>query len=314
MASLITIHVSESVSTITVNGEAYSTVASAGSDDIPVVNSAATPIGTITPGGDVTIPDLDITVNGSAYGSTPATVDFDVDVVDTTDAPVNITISGGKVIIDDLPCPPAALLSAELMKTGVTKFDRIGGDGDLQKGRLVDFLTIGYTNPFGNTKRFTGVTGGYQNADLSYSDASGLATTSALAVPDNLVLDWSTYDGTTVQMYSRLLRAAQTWNSAIDTALTFTAGPYSGFWLPNIVESLSISWWAAPTNFGNRYSYAPFNLASISVWVSNEPDWDSSSGLYLPASTTIPIYPSIKTANIQSLVTRKATVTGTVIT
>ena len=44
--------------TITVNSEAYSTVASGGSDDIPVVNSAATPIGTVTPGGDVTIGNM----------------------------------------------------------------------------------------------------------------------------------------------------------------------------------------------------------------------------------------------------------------
>ena len=298
--------------TITVNSEAYSTVASGGSDDIPVVNSAATPIGTVTPGGNVTIPDLNITVNGSAYGSTPATVDFDVDVVDSSRAPTGSLNAFGEWQIP--ACPPAALLSAELMKTGVTKFDRIGGDGDLQKGRLVDFLTIGYTNPFGNTKRFTGVTGGYQNADLSYSDASGSATTSVLAFPYDLVLDWSTYDGTTVQMYSRLLRTAMTWNSAIDTALTFTAGPYSGFWLPNIVEALSIFWWAAPTNYGNRYSYPPFSLASVSVWVSTEPDFSSGNGVYLPASTTLPVFTSAKTTNIQSLVTRKATVTGTVIT
>jgi hypothetical protein len=41
--------------TITVNSQAYSSVASGGSDDIPVVNSAATQIGTVTPGGNVTI-------------------------------------------------------------------------------------------------------------------------------------------------------------------------------------------------------------------------------------------------------------------
>jgi hypothetical protein len=102
--------------TITVNSEAYSTVASGGSDDIPVVNSAATPIGTVTPGGDVTIPDLDITVNGSAYGSTPATVDFDVDVVDSSRAPTGSLNAFGEWEVPAGAAPVGAILT----KTGQT--------------------------------------------------------------------------------------------------------------------------------------------------------------------------------------------------
>ena len=46
-------------------------------------------------------------------------------------------------------------IGAKVLKTNQTVSYRTGDDGDLQKGREVDFYTLSANNPFGNTNRFT---------------------------------------------------------------------------------------------------------------------------------------------------------------
>lgn len=62
---------------------------------------------------------------------------------------------------------------------------------------LTDHITLDGMNPFGNMKRFTGLTGGYKDAGVYY-DAAGLVTTEALAFPFDMVLDWFGYNNGTV--------------------------------------------------------------------------------------------------------------------
>jgi hypothetical protein len=57
--------------------------------------------------------------------------------------------------------------------------------------QLVDHITLADNNPFGNTKRFTGLTGGYK-VGASYFNAAGGGTTEALAFPNDIVIDWFT--------------------------------------------------------------------------------------------------------------------------
>jgi hypothetical protein len=78
----------------------------------------------------------------------------------------------------------AFLTSAKLMKTGQTTSYRTGDDGDLEVGRNVDFFTLAENNPFGTTDRFTDELGG-----STYTN--------------NIVIDWSTYDGSTVLGWRR---------------------------------------------------------------------------------------------------------------
>ena len=64
------------------------------------------------------------------------------------------------------------------LQTGQTTSYATGDDGDLQRGRLVDYSTLPYDNGFGNTNRFTDELGGQ-------------------TFTNNIIIDWSTWDGGT---------------------------------------------------------------------------------------------------------------------
>jgi hypothetical protein len=142
------------------------------------------------------------------------------------------------------PTPPP--VGATLMKTGQTTSYRTGDDGDLEAGRATSFTTLASNNPFGNTNRFTDELGGQ-----TYTD--------------NIVIDWSTYDGSTVLGYYRVVNATNiTWNDAIDAALALSIVGYTSGWrLPNKREMENIC------NYGTAFilNYAPFNL-NVTIWTS----------------------------------------------
>ena len=138
--------------------------------------------------------------------------------------------------------------TAKLMKTGQTTSYRTGDDGDLEAGRNVDFTTLAENNVFGNTNRFTDELGGSTYAN-------------------DIVIDWSTYDGATVLGYKRTVQTAATWNNAIDGALAVSIGTFTTGWrMVNITEMLSIC------NFSVlRYiAYSPINgpTSNSSFWTS----------------------------------------------
>ena len=300
--------------TITVNSQAYSSVASGGSDDIPVVNSAATQIGTVTPGGNVTIPDLDITVNGSAYGSTPATVDFDVDVVDSSRAP-----TGSLNAFREWEVPAgAAPVGAKILKTGQTVSYVGGDDGDIEAGRSVDFFTLSANNPFGNTFRFTGLTGGYVGPDpygLVYRDVAGVVTSRAGAFPESILLDWSTYDGSTVLMYYIDVSAltAVNFGTAIAFSLAFTTASYPTGWrngnkfelFPLMGEGQTVGNWSM--------QYIPLAITSVGFWTSTSVGQTPTNNAFSIFGIGTCIL-SAKTSLFRPWPVRTGTVTGTVIT
>jgi len=84
---------------VSVNGDAYASVASGGFLDVLVRYVNGTPVGTIV-GNVVEIPnpivcaDVDIEVNGVAYGSEPAGGTFNVDVENTLNNPVGSLVGG----------------------------------------------------------------------------------------------------------------------------------------------------------------------------------------------------------------------------
>lgn len=145
--------------------------------------------------------------------------------------------------------------SAKLMKTGQTTSYRTGDDGDIEPGRATSFLVLSsaplHTNGSAtlntSTNRFTDTLGGQTYAN-------------------NIVLDWSTWDGSTVLGYYRLLNATNvTWNTAIDSALAFSTGGFSSGWrLPNKGDFENI--FDYEQTFG--LSYAPFSLPNNSIWTS----------------------------------------------
>jgi hypothetical protein len=194
--------------------------------------------------------------------------------------------------------PPAStpLTTAKLMKTGQTTSYRTGDDPNLGTGRATSFSVLAANNPFGNTNRFTDELGG-----STYTN--------------NIVIDWSTYDGSTVLGWYRLKRPATgsyTWNQAIDNALTFTIGTFTSGWkLANMMEYLSlVNWGNTPAN---KINYAPFSLVG-DFWSSTTDANNTANAFYLINSTTLHVFTTGKTAGISSLFNRVFTVSGTTLT
>ena len=190
----------------------------------------------------------------------------------------------------------ASRTTAKLMKTGQTTSYRTGDDGDLEAGREVDFFTLAENNPFGNTNRFTDELGGQ-----TYTN--------------NIVIDWSTYDGSTVLGYYYTGSALNnlSWDDAIDTALSHTVGTFTDNWkLPNISQLYNLC------NFvgGNKLDYTPFNLgSSIYTWSSTTSERNSSTALALlnAQSSVVSEYPKQYSRTVYFF-TRNFTVTGTTLT
>ena len=131
---------------------------------------------------------------------------------------------------------------AELMKSGQTVSYRTGDDGDLESGRVTDFFTLSSDNTFGTTDRFTDELGGQTYAN-------------------DIVIDWSTYNGTDVLGYSRVIQSA-TWNVAIDDSLASSLGSYTSGWrLSNIKEIVNIANYGTP----DTLDYSPFHFPSTSI-------------------------------------------------
>lgn len=143
-------------------------------------------------------------------------------------------------------------VGATLMKTGQTTSYRTGDDGDIEAGRATSFTILENKNPFGSFDRFTDALGGF-----TYTN--------------NIVIDWSTYDGSTVLGISRAaIATGNTWNQAIDNCLAFSVGTFTSGWrLPNMKEIYNLVNFANdPSNFLN---YSPINLSSSGrlYWSSN---------------------------------------------
>ena len=189
-----------------------------------------------------------------------------------------------------------APVGATLMKTGQTTSYRTGDDGDLEKGRATSFSVLATDNPFGNTNRFTDTLGG-----TSYAN--------------NIVIDWSTYDGTNVNGWYRLAMptvGTYTWNQAIDAALAFTIGSFTTGWrLPNVTEYFSIFNFANTP--ANKLNYAPFSLVG-DFWSSTTDANSTINAYYSVNSTTLHLFTTGKTAGIKALFVRTFTVTGTTLT
>lgn len=157
----------------------------------------------------------------------------------------------------------ATPIGATLLKTNQSVSYRTGDDGDIEAGRSVDFFTLPTNNPFNNTNRFTDEAG---NQDYLLG----------------IVIDWSTYDGTTVLGYRRTLSGvAVTWNNAIDGALSVSIPPFTSGWrLPNIREIVNLLNYQ--TLSGNVLNYSPINITSqVNLWSSTTNPTTTTNAFYL---------------------------------
>lgn len=166
-----------------------------------------------------------------------------------------------KIEIIQSSSPPAVTRStATLMKTGQTTSYRTGDDGDLEAGRGTDFFTLdaaplhndGSATINTTTNRFTDILGGQTYAD-------------------DIVLDWSTWNGSTLYGYKVTEYAVTSWNQAIDDTLATSIGIFtSGFRLTNVIEFENICNWSLTIQLNHIGYTSPFNvLGTWEAWTSN---------------------------------------------
>lgn len=183
--------------------------------------------------------------------------------------------------------------TAKLMKTNQTTSYRTGDDGDIEAGRDTSFTVLAEHNPFGNTNRFTDELGG-----TTYTN--------------NIVIDWSTYDGSKVLGWYRTAMptvGTYTWNQAIDAGIAFTKGPFTTGWkLANIAEYFSLYNFANTP--ANKLNYAPFSLVG-DFWTSTTDANLTINAYYVINSVQLHFYTVGKTAGIKSVFNRYFTVSGT---
>ena len=200
------------------------------------------------------------------------------------------------ITIRKIPCP----VGATLMKTGQTTSYRTGDDGDIEAGRDVDFFTLASNNPFGNTNRFTDELGG-------------------TAYANDIVIDWSTYNGSTVLGYCRRLVSSGgvfdfTWDNAVDVAAAFTKGTFTSGWrLWNRNECNNIVNAETPGGF----NYAPFDnpageLVGQNIWTSSTLKIGTTSAWFTQFYGRVDY--SQKTNLKRVIAVRTFTVTGTTLT
>ena len=186
----------------------------------------------------------------------------------------------------------AFLTSAKLMKTGQTVSQQTGDDGDVEAGRNVDFFTLSANNPFGNTNRFTSEFG-----TQTYTN--------------NIIIDWSTYDGSTVLGWNRTVRGpnpTRTWSQDIADALLLSIGGFTSGWrIPNMNEMMSIPNYSYLSNY---LQYAPFNLTGGNTLSTSTRQTGNAVFKYVSSNGTITFVDRFSQSN-QYIVCRIFTVTGT---
>jgi hypothetical protein len=181
-----------------------------------------------------------------------------------------------------------SLSTAKLMKTNQTTSYRTGDDGNLQSGRAVNFFTLAENNPFGNTNRFTNELGGQ-----TYTN--------------NIVIDWSTYDGATVLGFSRN-QLSGTWNNAVTGALAVSIGTFTSGWrLPNVRELMNLVNFQLVLNL----NYSPFNFGA-NLWTSTTQVNNTSVAYLIKSDCQIIDFP--KGNSTIYIPCRNFTVTGTTLT
>jgi hypothetical protein len=202
--------------------------------------------------------------------------------------PQDVTITGNTVAIQ-VPAPTSRS-TATLLKTGQSVSYRTGDDGDIEAGRAANFTTLAENNPFGNTNRFTDELGGQ-----TYTN--------------DIVIDWSTYNGTNVLGYRRTLSgSAVIWNDAIDGAASVSIGSFTTGWrLPNLNELSNL------TAFGiaNPFNYSPINIATGNqLWSSTTIHAFTNQAYYCDTFIGA-ILNNIKGTTYKYIACRTFTVTGT---
>lgn len=257
------------------------------------IHSEAVPSGATV---NYNVADNAITVNSANSFTIDATDPLDIVLKDSngsTLTPNSVTPNQAQHKVDIvLPANVPTYSSARLMKTGQTTSYATNDDGDLERGRGSSFFTLISNNPFGNTNRFTDTSGG-----TTYSN--------------NIVIDWSTYDGTTVLGYRRteLNVTSGGWANCVSTCASLSFGGFTSGWrLANLNEWNNI----LNIEYSNPLGYVPFNTFAWTYGSHSSSSYKAAPTVYSWGINSIGYnLAKDKTESSSCLAVRTFTVTGT---
>lgn len=208
---------------------------------------------TVASGGviDKTITDSALTNSNGTFNDVVkaqgSKVLNDITHTDTDSTPVTLPAQTPMVC----STPPVALNNSSLTKTGATTSYQTNDDGQKKFGSDVDFFTLSYNNPFGNTNRFTDDLGTQLYAS-------------------NVVVDWKTHDqvSSKVLCYYLILEPTATLTVHIDNQ-PFTRNSLTEWWMVNPREGANLFNYSVYRDYLN---YPPFNFnttaTSDRIWTS----------------------------------------------
>lgn len=144
--------------------------------------------------------------------------------------------------------------TAKIMKTESSPFIT-GDDGNTQRGRGVDWLTLEEV-PVHNDGSPT-----LNTTTFRFTDEFG-----GQGFTSGIILDWASWDGVNINMWQNnfQLSAYTTLALATTTCTTFTLGGYSNWKMPNFNELTSVS-----MKRTNSFNYFPFNDTAVNILWTN---------------------------------------------
>jgi hypothetical protein len=276
---------------ITATFTGYDIVVNQAGADARVSNSDDSYDVNVVSGGDLELPDEAITINSAAFITKASVKTQDIllkDVSGNTITPVSlatdtITILDAVVTKGFIP-----------IKTGQTTSYASNDDGATQRGRLTDFNTIPYLNPYGDNFRFTDELGGQ-------------------TFTNNIVIDWSTWDGgSSVNGYCFSDYSSQTGTQIWDDWMLnspYTCSTFGDWYLVNFQEMSSLM------NMNETYGMDgyPFNIPVSSqnrMYTSTTHSVNTAQALFKQHNTNY-ISNVSKTTSYRAMLIRIFTISGT---
>tara|TARA_R110000822_G_scaffold17244_4_gene58271 strand:- start:3712 stop:5262 length:1551 start_codon:yes stop_codon:yes gene_type:complete len=259
--------------------------------DVTISNSDDSYIVTSASVIDVDIPDETITINSASFITKPSVKTQDIllkDVSGNTITPQSL--AGNTITILDATSVKGLLP----LKTGQTISYASNDDGATQRGRLTDFNTIPYLNPYVGNFRFTDELGGQ-------------------TFTNNIVIDWSTWDGGSsvngycFSDYSNEINA-QSWDDWMLNS-PYTCSTFGDWYLVNFQEMASL------LNMNETFGLDgyPFNIVTSPnnrMYTSTTYSVNTTQALFKQHSLNY-ISNATKTSGYRAMLIRIFTITGT---
>ena len=262
--------------------------------DANVENSDSSYTEAVPSGDTLVLPNEAITINSVSFIDKPSVKDQNIllkNVSGTTITPVSLI--GDTITILDA----VTLKGALPLQSGQTTSYAANDDGALRRGRLTDFNTIPYLNPFGNYFRFTDELGGQ-------------------TFTNNIIIDWSTWLGESdVLGYCHSIfsttSGTQNWTNWMVNQ-PYTSATFTNWYVANFPEMSSLL--NFEYNFGlDGYPFNIPNNVGYQAHSSTTNPSSTSQSLYKRHNTPF-ILSAAKTSSIRAMLVRTFTITGTTLT